>query len=76
MTTSGSDPSLKHRLEAVPPELVEAIRAATLDQDAERLYTLIDGVAEHDSDVADYLTGLLQDIAYDSLEDFFDIRGR
>jgi hypothetical protein len=76
MTASAAGPSLRQRLRVVPPELVEAIRAATIDQDPDRLYDLIDGVAEHDSEVATYLRGLLEDVAYDSLEDFFDIRGR
>jgi len=76
MTSSAGHLSLKRRLEVVPPELVEAIREATIDQDADTLYELIDGVAEHDSEVADYLRGLLEDVAYDSLEDFFDARSR
>jgi len=76
MTTNAGDPTLKHRLKVVPSELVEAIREATIDQSPERLYELIDGMAEYDREVADYLRGLLQDVAYDSLADFFDVRGR
>jgi len=76
MTRKTGDRSLKPRLKVLPADLVEAIRAATLDQNPDRLYQLIDGVAEHDSEVAGYLRGLLEDIAYDSLEDFFDVRGR
>ena len=75
MTSKAGDASLKPRLKVLPAELVEAIRAATLDQDPDRLYELIDGVAERDREVAEYLRGLLEDIAYDSLEDFFDVRG-
>ena len=76
MTASAGDPTLKQRLKVVPPELVEALRAATMDEDADRLHELIDGMADRDSDVADYLRGLLQDVAYESLLDFFDVRGR
>lgn len=76
MTTSSSDPSLRRKLEVVPTSLVEAFRAATIDQDVERLHELVDGVAEHDRDVAEYLRGLIEDIAYEALADFFDVRGR
>ena len=76
MTARAGDPTLKQRLEVVPPELVEALRAATIDEDTDRLHELIDGMADRDSDVADYLRGLLQDVAYESLQDFFDVRGR
>jgi hypothetical protein len=71
----GSIPS-RGRLELVPVELAEAIRAAALDEDADRLYELVDGVAEHDAEVAEYVRGLISDIAYEVLEDLFDTRGR
>ena len=76
MTTGAGNRSLKKRLELVPTEILESLREATIDQDPERMYELIDGVAEHDSEVAEYLRSLLEDVAYDSLEDFFDVRGR
>ena len=41
-----------------------------------RLAALVDGVAEHDADVAQYVRGLIEDVAYDVLEDLFDARGR
>ena len=75
MTTGTGDRSLRKRLQLVPTEIVEALREATIDQDPERVYQLIDGVAEHDSEVAGYLRSLLEDVAYDSLADFFDVRG-
>ena len=53
------------------PEFASAIRAATVDRDLDRLFDLIDGVAEHDAEVAAYLRGLVEDVAYDSLEDLF-----
>lgn len=59
------------KLAVVPPELASAIRAATVDQDVDRLFDLIDGVAEHDAEVAEYLRGLAEDVAYDTLEDLF-----
>lgn len=70
-----SKPS-REALSVVPLELAEAIRAACLDKDADRLYELVDGVAEHDADVADYVRRLIQDVAYGVLEDLFDVRGR
>jgi hypothetical protein len=70
-----SKPS-RETLAVVPLELAEAIRAACLDKDAERLYDLVDGVAEHDADVAAYVRGLIDDIAYEVLADVFDARGR
>jgi hypothetical protein len=61
----------QERLSTVPVELASAIRAATIDQDVDRLFDLIDGVAEHDAEVAQYLRGLVADVAYDTLEDLF-----
>lgn len=76
MATNTGDRAFKQRLAGVPPQMVEALREATLDQDPDRLYDLIDGVADHDREVAAYLTALLDVVAYDSLRDFFDVRGR
>ena len=76
MTGQGSTTQWRGRLELVPLELAEAIRAAALDEDADRLYELVDGVAEHDAEVAEYLRRLVSDIAYETLEDLFDARGR
>ena len=76
MTTDAGERTLKQKLQGVPTEIVEAMREATLDQDPERLFELIDGVADHDRDVAGYLRELLEAVAYDSLADFFDVRGR
>lgn len=59
------------RLSVMPAELASAIRAATVDEDADRLFELIDGVAEHDAEVAEYLRGLAEDVAYDTLEGLF-----
>ena len=70
-----SKPS-REALSLVPLELAEAIRAACLDEDADRLHELVDGVAEHDAEVAAYVRGLIDDIAYGVLEDLFDARGR
>jgi len=66
----------REALSVVPPELAEAIRAACLDEDSERLYELVDGVAEHDAEVADYVRGFIDDMTYALLEDLFDVRGR
>ena len=70
-----SKPS-REALSVVPLELAEAIRAACLDEDADALYELVDGVAEHDAEVANYVRGLIDDIAYGVLKDLFDVRGR
>jgi hypothetical protein len=59
------------RLSVVPFELASAIRAATVDKDVDRLFDLIDGVADHDAEVAEYLRGLVEDVAYDTLEELF-----
>ncbi len=61
----------RERLSVVPRELASAIRAATLDEDVDRLFELVDGVAEHDAEVAEYLRGLVEDVAYDRLEELF-----
>ena len=76
MAANAENRLLKQRLAGVPPHMVEALREATLDQDPDRLYDLIDGVADHDREVAAYLTALLDVVAYESLRDFFDVRGR
>ena len=64
------------RLDVVPTHLVEAIREAIASEDEDVLQELVDGVAEHDADVAAYLDELLEALAYDTLEDLFDVRGR
>jgi len=69
-------PPSREKLLAVPPELAEAIRAASVDEDAEGLSDLVNGVAEHDADVAEYARGLIEAVAFDLLEDLFDVRGR
>ena len=76
MKSRASDPPIQTKLALVPRELAEAIREATIDEDPDRLYELIDGVTEHDVEVADYLRSLVEDVAYDALEDLFDVRGR
>jgi len=76
MTGQGAGTPSRAKLELVPVELAEAIRAAALDEDADRLFELVDGVAEHDAEVAEYLQRLISDIAYGTLEDLFDVRGR
>jgi hypothetical protein len=76
MKGRASDRPSRDKLALVPPELAEAIRAATLDEDIDRLSELIDGVAPHDAEVAEYLRLLLEDVAYDTLADLFDARGR
>ncbi|NIP81380.1 MAG: hypothetical protein GWM90_20060 [Gemmatimonadetes bacterium] len=60
----------------MPRGLAEALREATEDQDLDRLHDLIDGVAEHDAEVAEYLRRLVSDVAFDALEEFFDVHGR
>ena len=76
MKEKARQPPSREALAVVPLELAAAIRAACLDEDADRLYELVDGVAVHDAEVADYVRGLIEDIAYDVLEDLFDVRGR
>jgi len=71
----GHAPS-RDKLELVPLELAEAMRAAALDEDADRLYELVDGIAEHDAEVAEYVRGLVSDIAYEALEDLFNVPRR
>lgn len=68
----GSGARIPHEvLSVVPTELASAIRAATVDKDVDRLFELIDGVADHDAEVAEYLRGLVEDVAYDTLEELF-----
>jgi hypothetical protein len=76
MKDKATSPPSRAKLLVVPPELAEAIRAASADRDMDRLSELVDGVAEHDADVAEYVRGLIEDVAYDLLEDLFDVRGR
>ena len=76
MTTDAGNRTLKQRLDVLPEDMLEAMREATLDQDPDRLYELIDGIGERDREVAAYLRGLMEAVAYDSLADFFDVRGR
>ncbi|MDH3397553.1 MAG: hypothetical protein OEM81_06915 [Acidimicrobiia bacterium] len=76
MKDKANSPPSRERLLVVPPDLAEAIRAASVDEDADRLSDLVDGVAEHDADVAEYVRGLIEDVAYGVLEDLFEIRGR
>lgn len=59
------------RMSVVPNDMASAIRAATIDEDVDRLHELVDGVAEHDAEVAAYLRGLVEDVAYDRLEELF-----
>lgn len=66
----------RERLAGVPSQLAEAIRAAIEDQDADELYALVGGVAEHDAEVAEFVRALIEEYAYDSLKDLFDVRGR
>ena len=72
MTNGPGRRTWQQRLSVVPPELASAIRAATVDQNADRLFELVDGVAEHDSEVAAYLRGLIEDVAYDTLGGLFE----
>ena len=76
MKGKANRPPSREKLLVVPPELAEAIRAASVDEDADGLSALVDGVAEHDADVAEYVRGLIEDVAYDVLGDLFDVRGR
>lgn len=76
MKGKGNTTPWRDKLALVPPEFAEAIREATIDEDADRLYELIDGVAEHDAEVAEYLRRLVEDVAYGTIEDLFDVRGR
>lgn len=59
------------KLKLVPSDMASAIRAATLDEDLDRLFDLVDGVAQHDAEVGAYLRGLVEDVAYDRLEELF-----
>ncbi|MDH5759169.1 MAG: hypothetical protein OEZ65_06240 [Gemmatimonadota bacterium] len=69
-------PLSPQRMAVVPPELMEAMREAVLDEDFDGLYELIDGVGEHDAEVAEYLRGLVEEYDKDALHDVFDVRGR
>ena len=69
---SGSNPRISaQRLSVVPDDMASAIRAATLDEDVDRLFELVDGVAEYDSEVAEYLRGLVEDVAYGTIGELF-----
>lgn len=68
---TGARPT-RERFAVVPRELASAIRAATLDQDVDRLFELVDGVGEHDAEVAAYLRGLIDAVAYEALEELFE----
>jgi len=76
MNAKPSISSDRDRLALVPAQLAEAIRDAIANEDIDELYELVDGVAEHDAEVAKYVRGLLEDYAYDALKDLFDVRGR
>jgi hypothetical protein len=71
MAGDSSERLPRERLSVVPTEVASAIRSATVDQDVDRLFALVDGVADHDAEVAAYLRGLVEDVAYDTLEDLF-----
>ena len=68
--------SHRERVALVPAQLAEAIRDAIANEDVDGLYELVDGVAEHDVEVADYIRSLIEAYAYDALKDLFDVRGR
>ncbi len=66
----------RERLRGVPTHLAEAIREAVVSEDIDELYELVNGVAEHDAEVAAFFRALLEDYAYETLRDLFDVRGR
>lgn len=66
----------REQLRGVPPQLAEAIREAVVTEDIDQLYELVNGVAEHDAEVAAFFRKLLEDYAYETLLDLFDVRGR
>jgi hypothetical protein len=76
MNEKSSISSKRERLAAVPAHLAEAIRDAIADEDIDGLYELVNGVAEHDAEVAEFFRGLIEEYAYDTLKDLFDVRGR
>ena len=66
----------RERLDILPGHLAEAIRDAVAGEEEEELLALVDGVAEHDSEVAMYLRELIEALAFETLKDLFDVRGR
>ena len=64
------------RLKNVPAQLAESIREAVASRDIEKLHTLVDGIAEHDAEVAEFVHSLLADYAFESLRELFDVQGR
>ena len=77
MNENPSISSHREKLAALlPARMAEAIRDAIADEDIDGLYELVDGVAEHDAEVAEFVRGLLEEYAYDALKDLFDVRGR
>ncbi len=68
--------SRRERLATLPPLLPAAIREAIASEDTDQLHELVDGVAEHDAEAAEYLRDLVEEFAYDSLADLFAVRGR
>lgn len=66
----------RKKISALPPHLAEALREAVANNDTESLYQLIDGIAEHDVEVAAYVRDLVERYDFEALRDVFDVRGR
>lgn len=60
------------RVSDLPPPLANALREAVRGEDAGELAELVDGVAEHDADVAAYLRDLLERYAFDVIAELFE----
>jgi len=68
-------PSYAERVSNLPPPLANALRRAVSEEDTSELIELVDGVAEHDADVATYLRDLIERYAFDALADLFEVPG-
>lgn len=68
--------SYAERISDLPPPLANALREAIRGEDAQELSELVDGVAEHDSDVAAYLRDLIERYAFDVMADLFEASPR
>ncbi len=56
-------------LAVLPPDLLKALKHAATDGDSQKLHQTIAGIRAHNAGVADELTGLTDDFAFDTILD-------
>ncbi|MCP4348761.1 MAG: response regulator [Desulfobacterales bacterium] len=60
---------IQDALAELPPDLLNALKQAAADGDSERLHQIIAGIRPHNAGLADELTGLTDDFAFDTILD-------